>query len=835
MNRRDVFRSRGALLAATILLLSAGAALGDVYSDLVTYDWDQSRAPLASIEADIRQAATPAARKAIEAKLLKALADAKATFPCKQFVCRMLRRTGSAASVEPLAKLLPDAKLSHPARFALQRLDCPEAGTALRKALGELKGKLLLGVVASLGARGDAQAVAPLTKLLDGADGELTLAVIRALGEIATEDAAKALETVSPAKQITGDLADARLLCADRMLAEGKSAPARRLYHQAFAKDNPAKLRVAALRGIVRCDKAKAADTLLSLMKDDDANLRGAASRFIIEIPGAAATKAFAAALAGMEPGEQVVLIDALTARGDAAAAPEVTKLVAAKDETVRIAAVRALGTIGDASSVPVLAKAAAGGGPVGQAASQSLGSLQGDGVSEAMAKLLASSDPDLRQGILKVLTTRADKTTIPAMLKAARDNDENVRKAAVQGLAAVAGEAELPDLVELLLGAKSSSERSALARALSAGAMRVDDVSARGKPIIAALAKADNDAKVLLIDILGRCGGAKALSAVRAQLKASDADVTTSAVRALHSWPDASAAGDLLKIIQTTDNRTRKVLAFRGYVRMANLGGQRGSAETVAMYARAMKLATTTAEKKSVLAGLANARSPKALALVEPLLGVNALRAEAELAYGQIAANARDAAPDEARAALKKLIAATKNDAIRRKAQGVINEMDKYRGYVSSWLVAGPYTKGSAFETAFAPEKPSAKGVAWNLLSKGVGPQMIDLSKTFPGDGRAVYAKTNVFSPVDQDVRLEMGSDDGIKVWIAAKLVHAKDASRPCQPGEDKAKARLKKGWNPVLVKIAQKGGDYAFSVRVCKPDGAALDGLRVSTEGGK
>jgi len=48
--------TRGCMvLVAVLMVLFAGrTARGDAYSDLVRYDWDQSRLPLATIEQDIR-------------------------------------------------------------------------------------------------------------------------------------------------------------------------------------------------------------------------------------------------------------------------------------------------------------------------------------------------------------------------------------------------------------------------------------------------------------------------------------------------------------------------------------------------------------------------------------------------------------------------------------------------------------------------------------------------------------------------------------------------------------------------------------------------------------
>ena len=833
MNPQGTSQPRTILSAAIALALLAGAASGDVYDDIVAYDWTQSRAPLAAIEGAIREAATPAARQAIETKLLKALANPKATRGCKQFVCRMLRRTGSAACVPALARLLPDPELSHMARFALQHQAGPEATAALCDSLATLTGTLRIGVITSLGARRDAKAVPALAKLMANRDAATAQAATAALGRLACPAAAETLAARAPARP-NRQWADAYLLCADGLLADGQDAAAAGIYRKLFATGNPKMVRIAALRGIVLAEKDKAAGILLTLMKSKDVDLRRAASKFVIEMPGEAATRAFADRVASLSTDQQIQLLDALTARADPAAAPAVTKLLGSADEGVRVAAIRALGVVGDASSVPPLARAAAAGGAVGGAAVASLNRLRGEGVGDAMGKLLDSPDRALRAGIVGVLATRADRTMAPVMLKAARDEDSAVRQAAIRGLASAAGEKELPGIVALLLASTSDGERAGLQRALAFGALRVDDAEARAAPIVAGLARASAEAKVCLVSVLGRLGGTDALTAVRAQLAATNADVLTEAVRALAAWPDAAPAADLLGLIKTTTSPVHKVLAFRGYLRIANMPDVRPAAATAKMYQQALALATSVAEKKSVLSGLANARSVDALELVEPLMANAALRAEAELAYVQIADNARHAAPEEARAALKKTIAATKNDGLRKKAQAIINEMDKYRGYITAWLGSGPYTKGSPYNTAYPPEKDDAKDVQWKALTKGVGPQVIDLDQAIAnGDNRAAYMKTHVWSAEEQDVRLEIGSDDGVKVWVNGKRIHANNANRGCKPAQDKVKAKLNKGWNLLLVKIADNSGQWAFCVRICRPDGAALDGLRVSLEG--
>ena len=104
----------------------------------------------------------------------------------KHEACRKLASLGTQASVAPLAAMLEDARLSHMARYALERIPAPEAAAALRDALPKLSGALKVGVIASLGARDDDASVSALAGLIgddDAAVARAAAAAIRKLGD----------------------------------------------------------------------------------------------------------------------------------------------------------------------------------------------------------------------------------------------------------------------------------------------------------------------------------------------------------------------------------------------------------------------------------------------------------------------------------------------------------------------------------------------------------------------------------------------------------------------------------------------------------------------------
>ena len=69
--------------------------------------------------------------------------------------------------VPALAGLLSDQELAHYARFGLEPLPDPSVDAALRTALGDLDGGLLVGVINTIGMRQDEEAVDAL-KQTDG-------------------------------------------------------------------------------------------------------------------------------------------------------------------------------------------------------------------------------------------------------------------------------------------------------------------------------------------------------------------------------------------------------------------------------------------------------------------------------------------------------------------------------------------------------------------------------------------------------------------------------------------------------------------------------------------
>lgn len=108
-------------------------------------------------------------------------------------------------------------------------------------------------------------------------------------------------------------------------------------------------------------------------------------------------------------------------------------------------------------------------------------------------------------------------------------------------------------------------------------------------------------------------------------------------ALSGMADWGDASPLADLQGAAKNDTDRTNRILAVRGYIRMIGLSGQNPQ-EKVHSYQEAMGLAERPEEKRQALSGFADVSHVDALKAVEPYLNDADLKNEAYLAYEKIA-----------------------------------------------------------------------------------------------------------------------------------------------------------------------------------------------------
>jgi HEAT repeat protein len=232
--------------------------LDKAFEALKSYDYGKDRSPLTPIDDAAAKAKNDAAAcKELESQLLAALkGDLK--HDGKDYICRKLMLVGGPACVGVLAALLTDKDMAHMARYALERIQAPEAGAALRDALAKTSGPQKIGVITSLGARRDEASVAAISTLVGDGDAAIARAAALALGAIRSPQAATALAKAKP-EAAAGKAAatDATLACAEALLKSGNKGEAMAIYKGLMGESAaPKHIKLAATRGMLACTGA---------------------------------------------------------------------------------------------------------------------------------------------------------------------------------------------------------------------------------------------------------------------------------------------------------------------------------------------------------------------------------------------------------------------------------------------------------------------------------------------------------------------------------------------------------------------------------------------------
>jgi HEAT repeat protein len=658
------------------------------------------------------------------------------------------------------------------------------------------------------------------------------------LGEIGTEEAARALDALQAPAALTRTLARAKIAAANRLAAAGQTEAAAGAYQALLQPQQPEAIRVAALKGLLgTLPPAEAVKRFVEVIQGDDEALRTAALAAYVGSSNRQLKDSVAAALPAMKPAGQRVLLGILAGEADVAARPAVLQVIESSEVDVRVAALECLALHGEAADVTLVVKLAqAEPAAVAEAARRVLPRMGKPGVNEALVRMIESGQAGDRAVVLAALAARRVESALPTLARLVGDADATLATEAARALGVLGTSGQLDALAAVLIRTDNAELRGAAAEAVKSICSRAEDKPAAAKPLLAALSQAPTPAaRIAMLQQLVYTRGDEALNAVRQATQDADAAVAEAAVRALIAWPEASAAPSLIELAKTTDKASFAVLALRdGCLRLANQKDL-PLAQRLGIYRSVLEAAKRAEEKRQAIAGLADLPALGALELLQTAARDAELKNDATTATIRLARQLGAVYNQQALAALEGIKAHSDSDDVKRQADEAIkavrNAGQSPEGFVVAWLLSGPYTqpgKGASelFDTVLAPEK-SDGDAEWRPVTVPPGGKagLVEMDKIFGGNDRVAYLKTQLASAKEQDAVLELGSDDGIKVWLNGQVVHANNATRPCTPGQDKVNVKLKQGANTLMLKITQGGGEWSACCRVCAPDGKTLD----------
>lgn len=780
-------------------------------------------------ETAVRSHSDAALRKKLNEGLTLIL-ESDAAYDAKQFACRQLALTATAEHIPVLTKYLTDEKMNHMALYVLTHIDSPEADKALLAALDKSSDRAKLGIINMLGNRRCSAAVKPLGKLMVSADKQVSIEATKAIGRIGVESAGVILQkALADGEHSAKDaVPEACLECADQFLEKRQNRAAADLYKAVFTSGPPGHVRAAALRGIAEALGEQASPFVGRSLKSDDKDLYGMAVVIVRNVGDKKTAERMASGLGGLRPAVQVLLINALGARKDSAGVNMIKDACHSNSVAVRSTALRALGKIGDESTIALLVKHAAQGiGEEQTTAMESLASLRGQNVNATLSQLLSTSANAWKVVICRALFERNAAEAAGALVKAAKSGDRSVRTESLKALRSLASQDEIPSLVDLIFVVEPT-QADQVGKTLSAVARRHSVDKECTENILLKLDRARNDEqRIALLMTLGGLGNDLALPVLRSGLYDKNSDIRYAAIKALSAWPNTAAAEDLLKVVRSTSNRTHRVLALRGYIDLVD-ASELSAAQKLECYQQSMELSRQDAERKKVLSVLAKLDTTEAFRMAVSRLEETSLTNEAAQAACVIAEKIYTTKGHQIKEDLEKITESDVGESTKQQVRDILENINKVKYYIMDWEVSGPYTQegknySALFDIPFAPEIDGGKDAKWRTMPTGTDPGQpfyLDLLKTLNGgEQRVAYLRTKLQWPREGQVKLRIGSDDGNKVWVNGKLVHANNVARPFAADLDSAAVTLKKGENIILMKITQNNLPWGASLRIEEP----------------
>lgn len=173
-------------------------------------------------------------------------------------------------------------------------------------------------------------------------------------------------------------------------------------------------------------------------------------------------------------------------------------------------------------------------------------------------------------------------------------------------------------------------------------------------------------------------------------------------------------------------------------------------------------------------------------------------------------------------------LLAQTKTDMVyvkkgsREETEQATLEASGYSGWTKTWHIIGPFdnTGGKGFDAVYPPEEEidleatyEGKGgdVHWKKARFRDG-IVYSLNRFGQSDECVCYLHRQIESSKATSVRVSLGSDDGIVVWLNGEKLLARDISRGAAADQDFVTLNLKEGLNDLLLKVTNIDGTWQF-----------------------
>ena len=575
----------------------------------------------------------------------------------KAMACKRLAIYGSEKCVTDVGKLLRDEQLSSWARITLEAIPGKESSQVLREAANSVKGRLLIGVLNSIGVRRDVDSVEVLAKYVTDSDAGVASAAAVALGRLGNETSTEVLKK-SMAKvgdEVRSAVAEGLVLSAEASMMQGKLDYAKDIYDGVRSAKVPQQRIVEATRGAILSRKTAGIPLLLEELRAPEYFRFQLGLSVARELEGREVDQALASELPKAPADRAALILVAMADRPATVDVQAIMKAVAAESKPVRLTALKSLGLVGDVECVTPLLDACKGAdAELKDTVVEALSKISDSRVDSELAKRMEGANGSVLVVLIRALGARG----VPAsdgMVKALNDADGDVRNAAFVALGDTLPESKLSVLVNQFLSPKYAADQDVAASSLKTAAIRMPDREACANELAAALTQIKKAGlKAKLIEILGAVGGTKALATVGEAALSSEEASKDSATKVLGNWMTMDAAPMLYSLSEKMPDDKYRVRAVKAYLRIARQFDM-PLQQRVSMAESAMKIARQPEEKKLVLDVLKRNPSLEMLQLAVMFAASEDIKAEAVAVANELAGKIPNQ-PDKVKAILDKL-----------------------------------------------------------------------------------------------------------------------------------------------------------------------------------
>ncbi|MCA9244546.1 MAG: HEAT repeat domain-containing protein [Phycisphaerales bacterium] len=784
----------------------------------------------------------PAIRRVFQQVACELIADNATSEYNRRFLIAELQIVGDDGCVACLSALINDTALGDDACRALSEIGTDAAQQALISALPGASGDNRKAVIAALGMMRAPGAVEPLMAFSGDPDPDLREAALAALAEIGVHDLYKPLNggVASSAGFRSGRFIDLIFRNAARLAEAGDKDRALadlRLAGQRYGTTDP-HVRIALLHAMVDLNGPAAVSDVVAALNDGNPDVRRAAIEIGAGQQGDGLGAAYAAAIDRLHsPEAKAALLRMLAVRNDA---PDevMTAALDSPDSVVRIAALQGLAQRPDAVAIEGILGRLSAGGHEQDLAVDILTDAKNEELNARLASVAQDENPEAIIGALRVLTAREASEAKSLALRAIEHSDVGVRAAGLEALAEVGAVGDTAALITRLKVCDDDSERKAIEDALVAIVRRTPPGRFRLLPITAAWQEEPAPVRASIVRVLGRIGGTEAMEVMGSAATDSDAMLREAVVDAISQWESVAEAGRLSDFVRNDDLAVHAA-AVRAVCRMTVANKAMSDRDQVARLQTLVLLSRRPEEKNFVIGALGGIQSDYSTACLLEYAKQGETR---DAAIAGLLTRCEWLAPRDwqrAAAAMSAAWQAGIPESMQARARAIDKAVDGMTGFVVDWAVSGPYfqkglTGGRLHDTEFAPEETEpAQAPEWVVMANGPEhPQLLDLTALAREEARVAYAQCFVFSDYPRRAQVQVGSDDGVKLWVNDVLVLDHNVGRIAAPKQDVVEAPLVRGWNRFLFKVSNRGGGWGLCARVCADTGEPVSDLQFVPE---